>query len=113
MAVMAPANKHRYILGKDLSHRKGILLSLTLGPTDTLLLLGELAVLVLFAPLLASRRPDERRGDKFCGWKKRNALNITKKEYRPWAGQLVKMRLYLDWQIRLRLRRRLRRYESV
>lgn len=56
---IALANKHRRILGKDLSHSKWILLSLTLGPTDTLLLLRELALLVLFAPLLASRRPDK------------------------------------------------------
>ncbi len=75
------ANKHRCILGKDLSHRKWILLSLSLGPTDTLLLLRELAFLVPFALLLASRRPDKRRRYKFCGWKKkRNALNITKKQ---------------------------------
>src|ERR1700733_10305789 len=77
------ANKRRCILGKDLSHRKWILLSLPLGPTDTLLLLRELAFLVLFALLLASRRPDKRRRYKFCGWKKRNPLNITKKQYWP------------------------------
>jgi hypothetical protein len=36
---MALANKHRCILGKDLSHREWILLSFSFGPTDTLLLL--------------------------------------------------------------------------
>jgi hypothetical protein len=80
---MALANKHRCVLGKDFCHRKWILLSLTLRPTYTLLLLRELAFLVLFAPLLASRRPDKRRRYKFCGWKKRNALSITRKQYRP------------------------------
>ena len=55
------ANKHQYILGKYFGHSKWILLSLPLGPTDTLLLLRELAFLVPFALLLAFRRPDKRR----------------------------------------------------
>ena len=63
----ALANKHRYILGKDLSHGKWVFLALALGPADTPLLLPELAILVLFAPLLASRRPDKRRRYKLCG----------------------------------------------
>ena len=72
------ANKHRCILGKDFGHGKWILLSLSFGPTDALLLLCELAFLVPFALLLASRRPDKRRGHKFCGVAKTKGFKYNK-----------------------------------
>lgn len=69
-------NKRPCILGKDLCHRKRVLLPLPLGPADAPLLLCELSFPVPSALLYSPCRPDKSRRYKF--FLKRDALSITR-----------------------------------